>query len=178
MSCAVKIAIGVVVGGGLGFGLSRLLCTTGGCPITSNRPLMVALGAALGGWLALSGCSGADTRTDDHQTRFGTPLTTDADFRREVLASGRPALVDYSADWCPPCQRLKPVLAELEGEYAGRVAFFTVDVDAAEELARAHGIRAVPTLRLFRDGEPAGSIGGPFTAERIRDALDALLAGS
>ena len=178
MSWVLRILIGVALGGGIGYGLSRLLCTAGGCPITSNRPLMVVLGAFLGVWLVLSGCSKQPSPKQAAPAQeVGKAIATPEEFAAQVVGPGKPALVDFYADWCPPCRKLKPVLKELEGEYAGKVAFFRVDVDTAEQLARAHNVRNVPTLLLYRSGNKVGVLGPPFTAESLRKGLDGLLAG-
>ena len=75
-------------------------------------------------------------------------------FDQEVLKSDRPVLVDFWAAWCGPCQRQAPVLEELSRR-RGDVKVVKVDVDRNQDLAAAYGIQSIPTLLLFRDGEPA-----------------------
>ena len=78
---------------------------------------------------------------------------TDNTFAAEVLGSELPVLVDFWAQWCPPCHRLAPVLDELAAEYAGRIRFAEVDVDHNPNTARAYHILSMPTLSLFHRGE-------------------------
>ena len=96
MSCAYPIGLGIVLGGGLGYALSRGLCAGGGCPITSNRALMVLIGAFFGGWLALSGCSrGAGGKAETAPADAGGEVTTPEQFAGRVVEAGTPALVGF-----------------------------------------------------------------------------------
>lgn len=71
-----------------------------------------------------------------------------------------PAVVDFYADWCGPCRRLSPVIDKVAEEYEGRVRFYKVDVDSAESLARAYGIRSIPSVLFIPlSGEPVMSVG-------------------
>ena len=78
---------------------------------------------------------------------------TDDDFETEVLKSEVPVLVDFYATWCGPCKSLAPIVEELATEYEGRAKIFKVDIDQAPGVASTHGIMAVPTLILFKDGK-------------------------
>ncbi len=178
MSCAYPIGLGIVLGGGLGYALSRGLCAGGGCPITSNRALMVLIGAFFGGWLALSGCSrGAGGKAETAPADAGGEVTTPEQFAGRVVEAGTPALVDFYADRCRPCRELAPILTRLEAEYAGRVSFFRVDVEEARELASQHRIRYLPTLVLYRGGKQVGRIEGRPSESNLRRRLDDLAKG-
>ncbi len=145
-----------------------------------NTVLGSALIVTLGVGLALAGCSNTDAGgagNGDGEAHFGTVLSTPAEYQEKVLDSGRPALVDFYADWCPPCKLLAPVLAQLETEYAGRIDFYRVDVDAAKALATAHGVTSIPTLHLANDGHVHETVTGFEPADALRKRLDALLAG-
>ena len=100
-----------------------------------------------------------------------------SNFESEVLNAPVPALVDFYADWCGPCRAIKPVLARLESEYAGKVDFYRVDLDQSGDLARAHDVSNIPTLLLFRDGRQHGRIVGAQPEKELRKHLDGLLAG-
>ena len=74
-------------------------------------------------------------------------------FKNEVLDSDTPVLVDFWADWCPPCRIIAPTIDELAEEYADRIKVGKVDVDANPDLSLKFGISSIPTIILFRDGK-------------------------
>jgi len=100
-----------------------------------------------------------------------------ADFRKLVTEAKGLVLVDFHADWCSWCQKLKPVVNKLSGDYQGKVAFVGVDTVKLPELQKAHGVESLPTVLIFRDGKEAKRIGGFKPEEELRKELDALLAG-
>ncbi|BAJ29569.1 putative thioredoxin [Kitasatospora setae KM-6054] len=96
---------------------------------------------------------------------------TDRDFAGEVLAAQGPVLVEFTAEWCPPCRQLAPVLAEL----AGRLEVVALDVDANPETRIAYGVMSMPTLMVFKGGEPVRSLVGARAKSRLLRELDDLL---
>ena len=82
-------------------------------------------------------------------------ITVD-NFQSEVMQSPIPVLIDFWAPWCAPCRMLGPVIDQLADEYAGRLKVGKVNVDEASALAEQHGISSIPTLLVYKDGEPAG----------------------
>lgn len=80
--------------------------------------------------------------------------TTDATFADDVLASPLPVLVEFTADWCPPCRMIVPVLQKIADDEASRLRVVSIDVDANPVTTRAYGVMSMPTLALFVDGEP------------------------
>jgi thioredoxin 1 len=80
---------------------------------------------------------------------------TDADFENEVLRSGQPVLVDFWAAWCAPCRMIAPVVEQVAVEMGGRVKVVKMDVDANPETSIRLGVMSVPTLIIFKDGQPA-----------------------
>uniref|UniRef100_UPI00066E9890 thioredoxin n=1 Tax=Streptomyces sp. SBT349 TaxID=1580539 RepID=UPI00066E9890 len=106
----------------------------------------------------------------------GTVVTvTDATFAETVLASPLPVLVDFTADWCPPCRMIAPVLAALAAEKAGELRIVTLDVDHNPRTTAAYGVLSMPTLVLFRAGEPVLSLVGARSRHRLlQDLADAL----
>ena len=78
---------------------------------------------------------------------------TDDSFEAEVLQSGEPVLVDYWAEWCGPCKMIAPVLDEIAGKYSGRVKIAKLNIDDNPNTPPRYGIRGIPTLMLFKDGE-------------------------
>jgi thioredoxin 1 len=81
------------------------------------------------------------------------PATTDATFAADVLAADRPVLVEFTADWCPPCKMIAPVLAQIAADEADRLKIVSLDVDQNPEITRRYAVLGMPTLALFVDGE-------------------------
>ena len=77
---------------------------------------------------------------------------TDATFAEQVLGSATPVLVKFEADWCGPCKAMKPMVDEIAGEYAGRLTVATVDIEQNQQTVYSLGVRAVPTVVLFKNG--------------------------
>ena len=100
---------------------------------------------------------------------------TDASFDEVVLKSDKPVLVDFWATWCGPCRMLGPVIEELASEYGGRVVVGKVDVDNNQEFAAKYGVRNIPTVLVFKDGEVVGRQVGVAPKKTYTDALDSLL---
>jgi thioredoxin 1 len=88
------------------------------------------------------------------------PETTDAAFAADVLSSPLPVLVDFTANWCPPCRMIAPVLAQIAADEAGRLKVVSLDVDANPETTRRHSVLGMPTLMLFVNGEPVVQLVG------------------
>jgi len=109
---------------------------------------------------------------DTHMAAENVAILTDANFGQEVLKSGIPVLVDFWAEWCGPCKMLGPVLDELAGEYTGRVKIAKVNIDEHQKVASDYGIRAIPTLLLFKDGEVAEQIVGLRSKRDLKASLD------
>ena len=104
-----------------------------------------------------------------------TLTVTDGSFDSDVIKSGTPVLVDFWATWCGPCKMIAPVLEELAGEKAGELTVAKLDVDANPETARSFNVVSIPTLILFKDGEPGKRIvGAKGKAALLREIADEL----
>jgi thioredoxin len=103
---------------------------------------------------------------------------TDETFEAEVLRSEVPVLVDFWAQWCPPCHRLAPVLDQLAVEYAGRARVVKVDVETSPRLVARYRVLAMPTLSVFRDGAVVSQTVGAPPASRLRDQIDRVVASA
>ena len=102
-------------------------------------------------------------------------LTKD-NFTAEVIQSSAPVLVDFWAEWCGPCKMIAPILDELAEEYNGRVRIGKVDIDQQQELAAQFGIRSIPTLLMFKQGQVADQIVGLRSKRDLKNAFDRVAA--
>jgi thioredoxin 1 len=89
-----------------------------------------------------------------------TKAVTDASFTSDVLQSETPVLVDFWAEWCAPCKKVSPLLEEIAGEMGDRVRIVKVNIDENPETARAYRVMSVPTLTVFKGGQPVQSVAG------------------
>ncbi len=101
---------------------------------------------------------------------------TDATFENEVVKSDGLTVVDFWAPWCGPCRLVAPVMEELSEEYDGRVRFAKVNVDENQMIAGMFGIRSIPTIGFFKDGEPVGGVVGAYPKEALQEVIEDVLA--
>ena len=102
-------------------------------------------------------------------------VLSDADFERSVLQSDKPVLVDFWADWCQPCHQIAPTVKELAAQYGDRMLVGKLDVDANPITTSKFGIRGIPALVLFKNGEPVHRITGVKPKQEIIESIEALL---
>lgn len=102
-------------------------------------------------------------------------VVTDQNFQTEVLQSKTPVLVDFWAEWCQPCKIIGPIVDELGTEYAGKLSVVKMDVDHNPQIPGTYGIMSIPTLMIFKDGQPVKSVVGAQGKEVLKQNIDEVL---
>ncbi len=104
---------------------------------------------------------------------MGKPVGVNVErFEAEVLQSDVPVLTDFWAEWCAPCRRIAPIVEELAAEYAGRLKVAKVDVDANPALAERYDVHSIPTLLVFKGGQPVERIVGYVPKHELRRQVE------
>ena len=98
--------------------------------------------------------------------------TTDATFETDVLKSSHPVLVDYWAEWCGPCKMIAPILDEVATSYAGKLQVAKMNVDENRDIPAKFGIRGIPTLMIFKNGELAATKVGALSKSQLTAFID------
>ena len=101
---------------------------------------------------------------------------SDSDFEANVLQASGPVLVDYWAEWCGPCKAIAPILDEVAGAYQGKLQIAKMNVDDNREVPAKFGIRGIPTLMLFKDGQLAATKVGALSKAQLMAFIDEQLA--
>lgn len=100
---------------------------------------------------------------------------TSISFMQSVLSANQPVLVDFTADWCPPCKMIAPILQEIAAEYQGKLQVVELDADQNPDVVMAYGVMGLPTLILFVDGAPQVHISGFMPKHKLLAKLSAWL---
>ena len=98
--------------------------------------------------------------------------TTDATFEADVLKSNQPVLVDYWAEWCGPCKMIAPILDEVATSYEGKLQIAKMNVDENRDIPAKFGIRGIPTLMIFKNGELAATKVGAMSKAQLTAFID------
>ena len=126
--------------------------------------IRTVLPLVLGTCLLVTACNaGPEQQTADATAHVGS-----ADFQAKVLEAEQPVVVDFHADWCGPCKMMAPHLATVGAAYRETVQTFKLDVDAAGDIAERYGIRSIPTLIVFKDGEVVQQVVGYQDEAKLR----------
>ncbi len=104
-------------------------------------------------------------------------IFSDDSFEDDVLNADKPVLVDFWAEWCGPCKMVGPIVDELAGEYEGEAKIGKVDVDSNPQISTNYGIRSIPSLLIFKNGEVVDQIVGAVPKNQLKKQLDAQLNG-
>ncbi len=100
---------------------------------------------------------------------------SDAEFNGKVLNASTPVLVDYWAEWCGPCKMIAPVLDEIAKEYEGKLVVAKLNIDENPETPQHYGVRGIPTLMLYKNGEVEATKVGALSKSQLKDFIDSNL---
>lgn len=100
-------------------------------------------------------------------------IVTDDSFQTDVLDSRTPVVVDFWAEWCGPCRMIAPSLEELASEYDGKITVAKINIDENPQTPTRYGVRGIPTLMIFRDGQVAATKIGALPKTKIKEWIDA-----
>ena len=98
--------------------------------------------------------------------------TTDAKFKEEVANSDIPVIIDFWAEWCGPCKILSPVYDKLAQDYQGKIKFMKLNIDENPKTPAEYGIRSIPTMMIFKGGEPVTQLVGAIQEHKIKYTLE------
>lgn len=114
-------------------------------------------------------------RQIESELAMATTNTSDASFEADVLKSSEPVVVDFWAEWCGPCKMIAPALEEISEELDGQVKIAKLNIDENQDMAMKYGVRSIPMLILFKDGEPMATQVGAAPKGKLADWIKSAL---
>ncbi|MBP1626973.1 MAG: trxA [Holophagaceae bacterium] len=175
-----RVAIGVLLGGAIGFAYQKLVgCRTGTCPLTATPLRAITYGAVMGLLFALSACSRNEraktvtplSSTESHMSASNVIHLTTGAFDK-VKAQDKPVLIDFWAPWCGPCRTQGPILDQVSSRIGDKAIVAKVNVDEEPGLAAPFGVQAIPTLVILKGGKVVQRFTGVQQAETLIRALE------
>ena len=106
---------------------------------------------------------------------MGTKAISDASFHEDVISADKPVLVDFWAEWCGPCKMIGPALEEISDELADKVTITKINIDEHPDAPGRYGVRSIPTMILFKNGEPAATKVGAAPKSALKGWLESEL---
>lgn len=100
---------------------------------------------------------------------------TDANFDKDVLGASKPVLVDFWAEWCGPCRQIGPALEELSQEMGGKITIAKMNVDENQTTPQKYGVKGIPTLMIFKNGQVAATKIGALPKQKIKEWIDSTI---
>ncbi|MBN2640146.1 MAG: thioredoxin [Victivallales bacterium] len=153
-------------------------CESSGCPLTANPWRGSLFGAAIGLALGFGAIGGSEaTAKETGKASALISISSEKQFKSEVLKSDIPVLVDFYADWCPPCKRMLPVMEKLAETWKGKVKIVKINVDNNQQLTQRYKISGIPDVRFFNKGKEVNKFTGFRDEAFWTDQLTKLTAG-